>query len=367
VVIAIIGVLIALLLPAVQAAREAAWRMRCSNNLKQMGLALHSYADVFNAFPATENEFTTYGGTVDWRNDYGGHISLLPFVEQNAAYNRLLAKMSSQSGMYPWSAATAWGAGSAEGDVRNFNVPCFVCPSDPSPNYSPDDNWVAGDSGKAATTYMFCVADAMANFEWGGEKKRSLFVPRLWRDFSFVSDGTSNTIAFGEGTKGTGSGLQQPDGTWHGISDLKGGIIGTGSSSIASDVTARTTNCLNQVTGNIIATGKVARSIRGALMNGFQDVVCFNTVLPPNSPNCSSGAAGANTAQSWGIFAAQSYHTGGVNVVFVDGSVSFVSDTINAITTGLTSPRPAEQNSGFSDFGVWGAMGTPNCGEPTRL
>src|SRR5690554_6653493 len=88
VVIAIIGVLVALLLPAVQQAREAARRMQCSNQMKQLALAIHNYADTFQAFPQ-KKAGTTQGG--DCANHNGGFSSgwmrLMPFYEQNALYD----------------------------------------------------------------------------------------------------------------------------------------------------------------------------------------------------------------------------------------------------------------------------------------
>src|SRR4051812_17071517 len=86
VVIAIIGVLIALLLPAVQAAREAARRAQCTNNLKQMGLALHNYETVAGAFPPS-NVLSGVGNTVSWRNGWSVHARILPFMEQGVTFN----------------------------------------------------------------------------------------------------------------------------------------------------------------------------------------------------------------------------------------------------------------------------------------
>src|SRR5690606_35651696 len=90
VVIAIIGVLVALLLPAVQQAREAARRMQCSNNLKQMGLALHNYHDTYGSFPPRATG-TTHGPNGDSHNNgrLNGLIPLLPFLEQGAMYDRI--------------------------------------------------------------------------------------------------------------------------------------------------------------------------------------------------------------------------------------------------------------------------------------
>jgi len=98
-------------------------------------------------------------------------------------------------------------------------------------------------------------------------------------------------------------------------------------------------------------------------MNGF------GTILPPNSPNCSTGSPGLNHLGNWGLFSAASNHTGGVNIARLDGSVNFVSDSVNCVTSGLPTGvnRPGPRLSGPSDFGIWGALGTPDGGESVSL
>ncbi len=94
VVIAIIGALVALLLPAVQAAREAARRMQCSNNMKQYGIALHNYHDTYQDFPSSRIQLSQFdGGTVSDNNLYAGwstHVAILPFLEQTARWDAFL-------------------------------------------------------------------------------------------------------------------------------------------------------------------------------------------------------------------------------------------------------------------------------------
>ena len=363
VVIAIIGILIALLLPAVQAAREAARRMSCSNNLKQIGLALHNYHDAYDALPATRSSFGTTNadgnpGAALW----GGHIALFPFVEQVAPYSNLTTIIpipSGWGGVIPWEGPPAgWG----NPDVRSINIPGFVCPSDNNPKYSDSEAWAPGGSGHAATTYMFCVADAMRDLEDDNapaSRARALFAPVTWKSFGGCPDGTSNTIAFAEAIKAYGSDY---------TSAKFGGIVGSGADSgIESSVSARVAECVNQVVGKAIVDGKATRTMRGSFLFGAVGNVAFHTVLPPNSPSCVAGPPGANTIQWWGIFSASSNHTGGVNVALLDGSVRFVSDTVNCVTSNLTDPRPNQRLSGASDFGVWGAMGTPDGGESTSL
>ncbi len=119
VVIAIIGVLIALLLPAVQAAREAARRAQCTNNLKQIGLAMHNYHSAMGSFPLgsilARSSVSTYGG-----NKWSVHSQLLAFMEQKAIYNALNFSVSPNNGM--------GGPMNRTGRITRINT--FLCPSD---------------------------------------------------------------------------------------------------------------------------------------------------------------------------------------------------------------------------------------------
>lgn len=126
VVIAIIGVLVALLLPAVQAAREAARRMQCTNNLKQLGLALHNFHDVNKAFPAAVDELPNSPSTSNvWKASWVPHI--LPFVEQQAVFQMYRFDRD-------WQESATNDA--AAGPIKK-NIPVFLCPSAPARNNRP--------------------------------------------------------------------------------------------------------------------------------------------------------------------------------------------------------------------------------------
>ena len=130
VVIAIIGILVALLLPAVQAAREAARRMQCTNNLKQLGLAVHNFHDTFRTFPSASRQPQFKDNEVnDWVNgrDRWGYLCvLLPYIEQQALYNELV---TNQLGVNrPWTGMP----------LTRTKVAGFLCPSDSGGNTKGD-------------------------------------------------------------------------------------------------------------------------------------------------------------------------------------------------------------------------------------
>jgi prepilin-type N-terminal cleavage/methylation domain-containing protein len=206
VVIAIIGILIALLLPAVQAAREAARRSQCSNNLKQIGLALHNYHDSHNAFPI--NYWASNVGR-------GSQLSrLLPYLEQRALYERINYRISDSD-----PTQTLDGTSSGR-QIRTVAIPALICPSDPRvaeglapstgsafSNYAPS----AGPTRQSDAGNPNCLCNATpwynywqslgypAKYEGSplGPFTRGYIPPYLCR-MADVTDGLSNTIFFGE-------------------------------------------------------------------------------------------------------------------------------------------------------------------------
>jgi prepilin-type processing-associated H-X9-DG protein len=186
-------------------------------------------------------------------------------------------------------------------------------------------------------------------------RPRSLFNPFMWKSMASATDGTSNTLACSElVSDSTGNSMK-----------VKGGVIGNssprGTSSPDSNLTSRS-NCFNSRDPDDATSydpdGYVAASgWRGARWaDGRISVSGFNAVFPPNSPSCINGTMDNN----WGILAPSSNHSGGVNAAMMDGSVRFVSETIDC-----GSYLTEKQNHGRAKslFGVWGAMGTPAGGE----
>ncbi|TWU19767.1 DUF1559 domain-containing protein [Allorhodopirellula heiligendammensis] len=216
VVIAIIGVLVGLLLPAVQSAREAARRMQCSNNMKQIGLAIHMYHDSYNAMPpATMLKTSPNDRPASWM------VRILPFLEQNAAYGRTTFSGTDFSNRDP-------------GINRNweiydgFIVPGFNCPSSPLPTTRLDDTSAETRALGAPDQIEVQMANYVgingdyneANSEWNGYHGMSDYngvivaVDNRNRGavkFASILDGTSNTFAVGE--QGMNIRLQKADGT----------------------------------------------------------------------------------------------------------------------------------------------------------
>lgn len=347
VVIAIIGVLVGLLLPAVQAAREAARRMQCSNNMKQLGLAIQNYHSAYNQIPAAATHFEGYASNVDYPN-VSGIIFLMPFMELNALYESFVqdAKISA-GGNEPWGSPTLREAGPQA---------AFICPSAAS-----------GDSseynGISKSLYVFSVGDAMWHNmrtdaqEAGATAKidaRSMWINGLAHDmraskrsFRDIQDGLSNTLAMSEVT-GAPRSLELV----HGDVAAFNGIYTGGSGVPAPCLTVpMTEDRLSYIDG--------ADCWRGLILGDGRTINSrFTTTLSPNSPSCAYG--GGNN--SWGTYAPTSHHQGGVQTLKFDGSVQFVTDSID--TGNLNEPQV---RAGKSPYGVWGAMGSPRGGETATL
>ena len=366
VVIAIIGILIALLLPAVQAAREAARRMQCSNNLKQFGLALHNHHDAQGAFPASRDFLKaarpeTITADPGWGvAGWSGLIFLFPYMELGSRYEGILSETGNNNAWdSPVSLRTA--------------ITAFLCPS--CPGGSELSNVISTTSPSspiARTNYGLSRGDGCWDTEAyapnpsrdgrDNVRGRSVFVPLQRKKISAVADGTSNTLAMSEFGKPT-----EPQTT-----DVRSGVIrvwlgvdegddannpGIIRRCLNTTLDRRTLNFTGAVDANY---GPLSPQFaRGqSIAYGTTIYQGFQTLLPPNSPSCPSDPS--NTVR--GVFSASSYHTSGVNAVFFDGSVQFITDTIDF---GAADSR--QVRSGKSDFNVWGALGSPNGGESVTL
>ncbi len=332
VVISIIAVLIALLLPAVQQAREAARRTQCRNHLKQLGLAIHNYHDASRMLPPRQTGPGTPALSASTgANRWSGFVALLPFIDQAPLFSQIQSV-----NQVPWGGNAVWQA----------KIPSLVCPSDSTgidPSGSPNQqgylNYVfsAGDtlssSGSNSTSTTPVIVGSRGGFG-------SLKCYRL----ADITDGSSNTIAMSEGVRPTrireiGIRTELADGTNPTSCQIQ---LPSGAREYSSVIP--------------VYLGDTAFGYRWA--DGAAYFTSFSTILPPNSASCFVTAP-----DHWGtgFFSASSRHTGGVHVLMLDGSVRFVSDSID---TGTLSSQPPQPDTGTaSPYGVWGRLGSRSGGE----
>jgi prepilin-type N-terminal cleavage/methylation domain-containing protein/prepilin-type processing-associated H-X9-DG protein len=365
VVIAIIGVLIALLLPAVQAAREAARRSQCTNQLKQIGLAVHNFHSAKNHLPCLARSkelcfdiwkkyhWTTTNDTGQVSNNYTNRqrfsifVELLPFMEQSVVFDAVMADIDrNDTNVAPWRTFA--------NSPYYAKLPYLLCPSDSERNSSePNEPGLSSYRGCKGDVWM--PADY---YECRGAFNGAL---PLVTDIGFITDGTSNTIGFSE----TAISPPEPD-----VANIRGGVA-VGLAAEEDKITADTPiDCLGrtnngQLTGTLDGQASRFQHKGRRWADGHMLYTAFLTILPPNSPTCSE----TTNAETWTLTAAGSYHSGGVNVAMVDGAVRFISDTIHIDNldknlvqyeqdkTGVNIIN-GRKYSGPSIHGVWGALGS---------
>ncbi len=295
VVISIIGVLIAMLLPAVQSAREAARRAQCSNNLRQVSLGLLAAHDLQRRFPAGQNYElsivpTTRLDKITWFQE------VLPFIEQQS----LRAALDTQirSGQRSWWTSGRWN-----------QIEAFICPSDPeggknvtagwseSPGGEPENS--QGFSGNYAALAGSTVFNPTGDTE--GRNRNGIFYAASKVNMAHIKDGSSNTLLVGEIIL---------------VRDQMAGIAQAG--------------------GNV--SGVQRHDNRGRYWNAHQGTTLFSTLYPPNttvgdrgtwcidSPQAPCQANGTDNLNN----SLRSHHPGGVQAARADGSVHFISNDIDA-------------------------------------
>ncbi|APW59778.1 DUF1559 domain-containing protein [Paludisphaera borealis] len=345
VVIAIIAVLIALLLPAVQAAREAARRIQCTNNLKQIGLAMHNYHQTNNVFPMAASKNcnsdppTSCPGYADWRG-WSALASALPFVEQAPLYNAInfnFAEEIHDTVVQPMNSTV----------VRTV-VSSFLCPTDPNAAiqntnnyhacYGTTSEWPTGPNNGSGSMQN---ADGMGS--------TGMFAVWLSYGIQNATDGTSNTVLFAEALVGDnkgnesnrGVGTSSPGGKYRGNGVVTGNVVASyyqddfnSSPAASAAFMAGLNDCLTE--WNNPASVKIT-SHRGYRWASASEGSIFNVGQTPNDKqfpfNVCRPQGNPSQSDNGSIsLPATSMHPGGVNTLFTDGSVKFIKESISRPT-----------------------------------
>jgi prepilin-type processing-associated H-X9-DG protein len=350
VVIAIIGVLIALLLPAVQAAREAARRMSCTNNLKQLGIGLHNYHSTFDCFPGIGNAGNIATTTSPTHDQYSVKATLLPYLELPQLhglidYSKGLTDGGGHDGAYSF--------GYHVYNAIETQVSPFNCPSDPRSRtlitgkverYTDAAHSASEICATAPGNYVVCHGDqgfpvgtsSKVNGVTYATKTNGLFHYFSCYSIASVTDGTSNTMAMSESIIGDGTILAATPLTTIQANKLYREKIGVTITWITTDPWNSEFTYEN-LAANYTTTGGANPKWDGsrciAWIHGIPYSSVYTAFLLPNSKVPS--AMRMNT----GFYGSYSYHSGGVNVLRVDGSGTFVSDTINYATWRAAATR----------------------------
>ncbi|MBQ9873429.1 MAG: DUF1559 domain-containing protein [Thermoguttaceae bacterium] len=366
VVIAIIGILIGLLLPAVQAAREAARRAQCTNNLKQMGLALANFESANKRLPNQYcDEFWMAYDPVNKSYNRLTRLSaqslLLPFLEQQPLMDKITsyAQAYKDSGAGMPSVTDHTNTEVADNPYKTA-IPAFICPSDGNSASLQGMPEYFGPCNYACNWGDACTANGSdGDAKIGQKKRRGVFVNGCdagRTTLSHITDGTSNTMAFGE--------INVSDVLGDNGNDYKTGIcyVTTMHAQAPSVCLA-----MRGQNGMFVDTSKGPYAKKG---KGWQLSCCgwtnFVACLPPNSPSCAG--TDAQDVATWGLISASSNHSGGANVCMVDGSVRFISETIDVgdLNTIMGTAGQDQKHNGPSR-GVWGAMATPRGKETVSM
>ncbi len=342
----IVLILAGLFLPNVRLSREAARRMQCSNNLKQLGLAFINYEGSFKRLPCAMGG-TGIGETalLGNANRLSGFVGMLPYLEHQKLWDTISAPVEFDGVTYPAMGPAPW---VASYPPWQSCIPQLRCPS------------TLGDQSAPGTNYAFCIGDSISDIHVPREP-RGAFACGLFTRSDDIRDGTSQTVALVE------------------IGNLAGrATIGQVAVGQSDRLRQNPSLCLQTLSHPRTPTyskdtalsqfGRGARWVDGSASFGLAA-----TILPPNSPSCAIGefAAMGDFAVADGVYSAGSQHQRGINVVMADGAVQFVSEDIDSGDSTrpppfhAQPPTPEQLQQGIlrSPYGVWGAMGTANASD----
>jgi prepilin-type N-terminal cleavage/methylation domain-containing protein/prepilin-type processing-associated H-X9-DG protein len=325
VVIAIIAILIGLLVPAVQKVREAAARLKCQNNLKQIGIALHSYHDVNHTFPTGKGP--SYAGSPVYAR-WSVHALILPYIEQDNLYKSLDFTFPPET---PGMGGVIGFMPAYQNPGRQNAVPCraavsvFLCPSDPAPQPAdwPGQNNYLGNQG---TQFLCDLSEqAPASTVAPGETANGVFYYLSQVSMAAITDGTSNTAMFSEKIRGNGNPNPRSD-------------MFTMPNTSSLDSTYATCTAIDPKTATPLTSKQGYSWVMGEMC-----CTTYNHVSPPNTTTCAGQGFPPPMVNMAMQVPPSSYHTNGVNVLFCDGSGHFITNGVSLTT--------------------WRALGTRNGGE----
>jgi prepilin-type N-terminal cleavage/methylation domain-containing protein/prepilin-type processing-associated H-X9-DG protein len=347
VVIAIIAVLIALLLPAVQSAREAARRAQCTNNLKQLGLAMHNYHTAIGTFPMGCSANPQNLGQVATWNSWSAQGAMLGYLEQTPLFNCI----NFSWGPYP---INTWGINYT---ALHSQVAAFLCPSDPNSGGGGGANMSEGGiNALGGTAYLNNYAASFGTDATGGDYawnnnndayyhqdplgSPGLFAYAISYGVQHCTDGTSNTVAYAEWLVGDGKGSSGSK--YRGNIETADGATITGLQNVQTNpqlTLASLQLCATAFRNEPNSNSANITDVKGwRWAIGAYGFAAFNTIQTPNDSQypvggCQTGNTGSENWPNgaWSIGAA-SNHPGGANVLMGDGHVTFIKSSISRTT-----------------------------------
>jgi len=365
VVIAIIAILVSLLLPAVQMAREAARKSQCTNNMKQLALAVHNYQQVYTCLPSASlypcpavNPVT--GIPQCWGFGVSPIVSLLQYIEQGTIYNAYNVQMGVY-GSYPpaTNGPISWWANTT---VFNMQLALTLCPSDQRLLKQPVSNYVANLGGPFILngySGSFVPTNPPVNVT-GYNLYTPWNIPMVQNantiDLSAITDGTSNTALWSEAVSGSPTPVTAGSGKF---SEVRGFF----NTNFAPNPNTLVQSPLQVqqfiVQCGLIAPGTLAVGPNGGGLRGtswqmsfpyYANYGMYNHVTTPNTRQCTCSPIDTIGLDIYGTSPPTSFHPGGVNMAFCDGSVRFIKEQINLYTWWAIGTRSGNEAINSNNF-----------------